>query len=728
MSLVYVGRIDNQVKVRGFRIELEEIDRALVHADSSIQRATAIVADRIRIVAFVTPRNIDTLAVLGKLRDLLPAYARPSQIIALDSLPQSANLKIDRMALQALASEYRDQGDPPSTPTECLVAEVWNSVLARQEGRRINRNDDFLAIGGNSLLAIKAARLISESIGCRIPVPLILRETVLSSLAKAVDNYQDDEESENSRNQSFKSYITNLKKPVDLASSHPLSELEEELYVWHMVSENKSLLNTAFRFELDGDINIEILRHSLISVIRQNPILRARYISQDGFVVRRISETISAPLMFAGEELDAYKLQSLVNKPFDLSQDQLIRAIIWEHTGFSTSLIFVVHHIVTDKHSLSILLRSISQLYGAKLRLIRENESDRKPPKYTYLEWVEWLRQKQKLDNGSLNQTKVDFWKKNMDSVATISALRPNCPLGFEVGSYESILIPYTGGTNMSQRMVVAATALTLRAIYGQSDITLGIPYANRDEPGGADIMGIFLDRLPIRLSLEGVNFTTSDKLLQHVTNAINLAVEHQLPYSQIFAAAGRIKPLFDVMVIYHWRSDALERSLELPGVKVSSAPIRARGAKFPLQLEFTETHEGLHCGLEYDSRVNSPSQIATLMSFLSVAIHGLACERTIADIFSEFKGQGHDTHQITSVAYLKKVETIRKAFSETLGLPIDNIKPNTSFFNAGGTSMTALQLHHRLEQQGLYGYLRDILHGPTPEKIAWMFYDGLAY
>ncbi|EED13064.1 nonribosomal peptide synthase GliP-like, putative [Talaromyces stipitatus ATCC 10500] len=725
MSLAYMGRIDNQVKVRGFRIELEEIDRALVLANPSIQRAAAIVADHIRIVAFVTPSNIDTLAVIARLRDLLPAYTRPSQIIALDTLPQSANLKIDRKALQALASEFKDQGDPPSTSTECLVAEVWHSVLGRQEGRRINKHDDFLGIGGNSLLAIKAARLISESIGYRIPVPLILRETVLSSLAKAIDNYSHVEESENNNAQSFKSYIANLKTPVDLASLHPLSELEEELYVWHMISENKSLLNTAFRFELDGVIDIEILRHSLVSVIRQNPILRARYLSQGDGVVRRISGAISAPLMFVGNALDIHKLQSLVNQPFDLSQDQLIRVIIWERTGVSTSLILVVHHIVIDKHSLSVLLKSISDQYGAKLGLIREKQTERHLPKITYLDWVQWRQQRP--CTVSLNQKKLDFWKEKMDKLTTISTLRQGCILGLELGSYESLLIPYTGVTHVSQRIVLAATALTLQAVYGHSDVTLGIPYANRDEPGASDLIGLFLDRLPIRLSLKSANISTSDKLLQHVIDEINMAVEHQLPYSQILAAAGKNgKPLFDVMVIYHWRSDALDMSLNLPGVKVSSTPIRARGAKFPLQLEFTETDEGLHCGLEYNSRVTSPSQILTIMSFLSTAIHGLACQRTIADILSEFEIHKYDTRQTISLAYKNKIDKVREAFSATLTMPIDDIKPDTSFFDVGGTSMTAFRLHHRLEELGLHGYLRDILHGPTPEKIAWMFYDNL--
>lgn len=633
MSLVYLGRVDNQVKVRGFRIELEEIDRALVHADSSIQQAATIVADRIRIVAFVTPSTIDTLDVLSKLMDLLPAYTRPSQIIALDTLPQSANNKIDRKALQAIASKYKDQGEPPLTPTEHLVAKVWKSVL--QEGRRINRHDDFLGIGGNSLLTIHAARLITESVGHRVPVSLLLRETILSKLSAEIDKYALVEKSDN-QVQSFKSYISSLASAADLATSYPLSEIEEELYNWHMITGTKSLLNTTFRFELNGDINTELLRNSLVSVIQENPILRARYFSTDGSVVRRIAEDVHPPFIFSGFALDESRLQSIVNEPFDLSRDQLIRAIIWERTNFSTSLILVTHHIVTDKHSLAILLKSIGAHYTAKPASAIENHEVNQPSEPTYVEWAQWLRLSQGLPHTSLDRKKQDFWKDKIGDNTVITPLRDGSTPGLDLDSYESILIPYTEGTKVSQRMAVAATALTLLAVFGSSCITLGIPYANRDEPGAASLMGVFLDRLPIRLPLNDTKTTSSDELLQRVATEINLAVEHQLPYAQILAAIGSSNPLFDVMVVYHWHSDALEHSLKLPDIEVSSTPIRAQGAKFPLQLEFTEQEDGLHCSLEFNCSV-SPSHISAITSFLPVAVNGLARQRPVAEILSNF-------------------------------------------------------------------------------------------
>jgi uncharacterized protein (DUF433 family) len=726
MSLAYVGRMDNQVKVRGFRVELEEIERALVYADPTIQRAAAVVAGGIRIVAFVTPSSIDTSAVLSRLKHVLPAYTRPAQIIALDALPQSANLKINRDALRALASEYRDLGDLPSTRTERLVAGVWNSVLPAQKSRSIRRDDDFLGVGGNSLLAIQAARLISESVGHRVPVPLLIRETILSSLAEAIDKHALLEKSEN-RVETFSSYITNLTSQDDLAASHPLSELEEELYVWHTVSRTTSFLNTAFRFELGGDVNVELLRDSLVSVIRQEPILRARYDLQAGSVVRRIADNVSPPHTFTGDELNASRLQALVNKPFDLSKDQLIRAIIWERRpALATSLILVTHHIITDKASLATLLKSISGHYSTKLGSVNGNHKSAGVPEATYIQWARWLRQIRDSLPTPDDNVKQDFWKRKMDGITTIAPLRDNHAFGLELGSYESILIPYPAGAKVSQRMALAATALTLRAVYGSKDMVLGIPYANRDEPGVGSIMGVFLDRIPIRLLLNDTNTTSSDKLLHHVASEINLAVEKRLPYSQILAAAGTNRSVFDVMVIYHWRSDALENSLKLPGANVSITPIRARGAKFPLQLEFSEQEDGLHCGFEFDGRAISPSNIAAIMSFVPVAVDGLARQRSVEEILSGFPSLEQDAI-VASPAYKTRVEKVIGAFSEALGLAAADIKPDTSFFSAGGTSTAALRLHYLLGQQGLQGDLCDIFRGPSLGEIAWTFYDGSA-
>jgi hypothetical protein len=732
MKVAYVGRIDNQVKVRGFRIEMEEIERALVRANPSVQTAAAIVVNGCRIVAFVTPIGINISAIRHKLKKLLPAYARPTQIITLGSLPQSSNLKTDRKALYLLATEHEDPGDNPTTPTEKIIAEIWNQVLDLQNDankRQITRDDDFLAIGGNSLLAIKAARLISESIGHHTPVPLLIRETVLSNLAQAIDEHITKEELEPGFI-TFKSFLSDLSTPISLTVPQIPSQLEEELYLWHTISKTKSLFNTSFQFIIKGNVDVRLLNNILVSIIQENPILRARYVLNDGSLFRSISDEVTPPLVFSGSSFNTKKLQNLVDKPFDLAHDQLIRAVIWhqggEHLMTKVSLSLITHHIITDKASLAILLQTVSQKYESTFNGTAYNgqNGDGNIRKGTYIEWTQWLEKNSTLPMTPITTTKRMFWKSFLASMPKDSCLKNQEVqiLGHEIPCYKSMLIPTRDSEGFSQRMALAAASLTLFAIFGNNEIVLGIPYMNRDEPGSANLMGLFLDRLLVRVALNKSNMADSARLISDIMSEVNLSVENQLPYCEILQLAKDRKSPFDVVVIYHWQSDDLQHCLRIPEAHVSSERIRARGAKFPLQLEFSEQDDGLHCGIEYDARSISPTQMAAIISLIPKVVKGLAFGLAPAEIISSFNPLKHCNPLRTIPSYKNNIDKVCEAVSEALGIHLAEITPETTLFDLGGTSITALRLHYLLSKRGLLGDLRDILRGPSLREIAWIF------
>ncbi|KAL7933872.1 putative non-ribosomal peptide synthetase SirP [Trichoderma chlorosporum] len=721
MKVVHVGRVDNQVKIRGFRIKLEEVERTLMRVDTFIRNAVAIVVDRIRIVAFVTPNAVNTQSAGQRLKKLLPAYACPTQIIAIESLPQSPNLKIDRKALQVLATENQDQGDAPSTPTEKMIAEIWRSILNLQDNsikQKISRDDDFLAIGGNSLLAIKAARLISESTAHHTPVSLLIRETVLSNLAKEVDRFTTFNELEDGLN-TFGGFLFNISTPPSITSAQRPSQLEEELFVWHTTSNTKSLFNTAFQFIIRGDTDLELLKDCLISVIRENPILRARYILKEGSIYRLISDKIDPPLVL-----------NLIDKPFDLARDQLIRVVICTYEDESsmakTSLSLITHHIITDKASLAILLQSISQKYmAAKKGTISNGRNGHENTRQgTYIEWAQWLVKSRSLPATPKKLAKRNFWHDRVRHIETVPLLSSHelQSSGHEVPGYEFIWIPVSDGGGLSQRMALAATALILFIVLDRSEFVFGLPYMNRDEPGTANIMGLFLDRLPVRINLNDSNIADSAMFVDDNVSEVNLSIENQIPYAEIMQLATTRRSLFDTVVIYHWQSDALEHSLNIPGAQISSKRIRARGAKFTLHLEFSEQENGLHCGIEYNARAVSPPQMAAIMSSMPIVIRGLILGSTPAEIFSSLTPLKDNNLSAVMPVYKSKINKVRESFFEALGVFSKDTTLETTLYDLGGTSITALRLHHLLSEKGLHGDLCDILRGPSIGEIAWMF------
>ncbi|KAL7808749.1 non-ribosomal peptide synthetase [Trichoderma aethiopicum] len=731
MDVVFVGRIDSQVKIRGFRVELEEVERAITAADRRIKTAAAI-ADQNHIVAFVTPRTANLEAVRQKVKELLPAYACPARFVALDTLPKSSNLKIDRTALRALAAGAEEEGNDPSTPTEKTIAGIWSQVLSSHTNthkRRITRDADFLAIGGNSLLAIKAARLISESTGYHVPVPLLIREAVLSNLAQAVDQCRAREESKDGT-PSFESFLSDVPGPTSLTTAQTPSPLEEELFLWQTMSDTKSLFNTAFQFVIEGHINIDMLRDAFMAVMQEEPILRARYVLEGGLLYRSISDEIVPAQVFVGKALDATRLQALVDKPFDLARDQLLRAIIWKQDDGSqtikTSLTLITHHIITDKASLAILLQSVSKKYRLAVEPVTTNGQNGAviTPKGTYIEWTQWQAKMTSLPATPATLAKQRFWHGRVREMEAVPLLDKNGlgSFGRDVPCYESLLIAHGSSFSFSQRMALAAAAITLFAVVGEQEFVFGIPYMNRDEPGTANIMGLLLDRLPVRIKLNNSNMSASARLINDIASEVTDCVQNQLPYMQILRMCKRRRPLFDVVVIYHWKSDALEHSLQLPEAHVASQRIRARGAKFTLQLEFTEQEEGLHCGIEYNARALSAPQMAAIMSYIPNVINGLMVGSAPENILSSLDHLKHWNPSAVMPAYNDRVEKVREAFSKALGLHPEEIGLNRTLYDLGGTSVTALRVQYLLNKKGMIGSLTDILTAPSAANIAWNF------
>ncbi|KAI0551332.1 hypothetical protein F4679DRAFT_148874 [Xylaria curta] len=699
MNVSYVGRVDNQVKVRGFRVELEEVENALIAAGGgTVQSAAAIAiggSDKagsenhgLRIVGFVTPTSVDIAVLNANVGASLPTYSRPSQILAISELPTTPNLKMDREKLRNLVlanhsrqerdakAEYADEADCLN-PMEKIIAEAWRKVLDLDDSvRTINRDDDFISLGGNSILAIKSARLVAESIGHSVPIALLLRETTLGHLAQAIDRHNASDNSE-INSHSFASYLSSMKRHVttstkidgasnSVSKGHPLSHLERELFQAHAASNIKSAFNTSVRFVISGPIDIKKLAEAFLALIQENPILRSRYIISEGIPLRLISSDYSTPQYFVGNDMNFEGLQSLVNKPFDLANEQLIRVILWSQDGGDqyTECIIIMHHIITDKASLAVLLEWTSRKYKDIVRANLEGPPTTKnigrSVEGTYIDWARWLERQGPrcmAPSGPQYETRIRFWKEHLQRTQQ-PVLFPNSLQTQHMTSYtstrmKSTIPPLDVGKDInvqkhkySQRVAVAATMLSLYSHLGYSDLILGVPYLNRDEPGTASMLGLFVDCLPIRVLLNDTNRVDADELLNGISAEINLCIKNQLPYTEIQSVIAGINSnslgsqnLVDVMIVYDWQSDSLRHSFSLgPDVQIEEASdtLRSRGSMYPLEFMYTEKEDGsLDVEINFDAQIISPELIAALQAFLPGAVQGLIRQRTPASIVS---------------------------------------------------------------------------------------------
>ncbi|KAI1738585.1 hypothetical protein F4680DRAFT_162848 [Xylaria scruposa] len=698
MNISYVGRVDNQVKVRGFRVELEEVENALIAAGGGTVQSAVTIAiggsddsenHGLRIVGFVTPASVDIAALNAKLGVSLPTYSRPSQILAISELPTTSNLKMDREKLRDLflanhsqrecdaKTEYADEADCLN-PVEKIIAEAWRKVLGLNGSvRTINRDDDFISLGGNSILAIRSARLVAESIGHNVPIALLLRETTLRRLAQAIDHQNASDTSGAIDSHSFASYLSSMQRHVtagtkvdnssnSVSKGFPLSHLERELFQAHSTSKIKSAFNTAVRFLIYGPIDVKKLAEAFLALIQENPILRARYIISEGIPLRLVSSDYSMPQCFVGSDMDFEGLQLLVNKPFDLANEQLIRILLWSQNGGDqgTECVIIMHHIITDKASLAILLEWTCRKYKDLVRASLEGPQTTKNVGHSlegsYIDWARWLEQQGSrcmAPSRPQYETRIMFWKERLQ--------RTQQPLLFShslqtqhMSSYtstrmKSTIPPLDAGEDInvqkprySQRAAVAATVLSLYAHLGSSDLILGVPYLNRDEPGTASMLGLFVDCLPIRVVLNDTNMGDADELLNEISAEINLCIENQLPYTEIQSAIAGIRNnnhgsrnLVDVMVVYDWQSDSLRHSFSLgPDVQIEEASdtLRSMGSMYPLEFMYTEKEDGsLDVEINFDAQIISPEVMAALQAFLPGTMQGLSRQRIPASIVS---------------------------------------------------------------------------------------------
>ncbi|KAI0160443.1 non-ribosomal peptide synthetase [Xylariaceae sp. FL1272] len=691
MNISYVGRVDNMVKIRGFRVELEEVENALITAGrDQVKNAAAVaigpdgdnrIGENERIVALVTPVSVNLAALRLSIRALLPSYACPSQIIATSELPRTANSKLDREKLRQLAltahedmdlnlatSEKAEIHESHLSSTEIKVASVWTEQLQLPMGVQIRKEDDFIALGGNSILSIKAARSITMAMGHNIPLAILIRETVLGNLARAIDQHIVSSSSNDpSDHTSFSSYLVSTDKDQavrykdDAPCPLPLSYLEDEMLRSWTVSRVKSPFNTVVALLAIGSLDKEMLASAFTDLLRHHPVLRSRYFTYEGRNVRIVATKPISPLRFTKNELDYHMLQDLVDKPFSLERDQLLKVVLWEKPGpeIQTEIVVITHHIITDKASLSLMLQWVSRKYAElttqRISAVPANSAlhlGKMTPPLTDHPLVDHFRS----TNAPLEHERSDFWKQYLRERPTIPQLRPHdrADLTGGPGIARRLRIPLpsseattvTGeAVKYSQRIAVAATALVLHSVYEVSEVVLGLPFENREDPATAEIVGFFLDRIPLRIRLDTAEVLGSSAvLLDAIAADIALCLGNQLPYHQIKEAIGAgdgtNQSLIDVMVVYDWQSDALEHSLFLgPDIQVTQThhKLHPQGCLFPLTFGFVEEKDGdLTVTITHDTEIVSAEEIEALRSVLVRMVQGIALDIAPRSLLAE--------------------------------------------------------------------------------------------
>ncbi|HVR95755.1 MAG TPA: amino acid adenylation domain-containing protein, partial [Thermoanaerobaculia bacterium] len=513
-ELEFLGRIDHQVKVRGFRVELGEIEAALTAHPGVGEAVVAALGEGAGryLVAYLAGEAPPSAAELRDwLAARLPAFMVPSRFVALERLPRTPNGKVDRKALPAPVASESDAG--PRTPMEERVATVWAEVLGHPPA---GIHEDFFLAGGHSLAAVRVVARLREVAGAELPLTAVFQAPTVAALAARVET----------AGRPGEPPLVRRTSGEDL----PLSFGQQRLWWLDRLEPGVATYVLAGAVDLPATLDIPALAGALGEVVRRHGVLRTVFPEREDGPVQRVLPP--APPAFpvidlAGvEDGEARRLAAAwAQRGFDLAQGPLLRAgLLRLGTGYR--LLISIHHIAADGWSLGLFARELAALYeGTPLPELPVQYGD----------FALW--QRQWLAGGEMER-QLSFWRRRLAGLEPLElpADRPRPPVRGSRGLCWPVFVaPETvdglrrlaldQGTTPFVTLLAALTALLARHAH-QEDLAVGTPVAQRSRPEVANLLGFFVNTVAVRADLSGVpSFAV---LLARVRAAVVEALAYQ--------------------------------------------------------------------------------------------------------------------------------------------------------------------------------------------------------
>ncbi|NEW52222.1 amino acid adenylation domain-containing protein [Nocardia cyriacigeorgica] len=599
-ELEYLGRTDFQVKLRGLRIEPGEIETVLASVDSVVRAVVVVRNDHgvgEQLVAYVVEAEPDTVtaeSLRAAAARALPGYMVPAAYVVLDALPVNASGKLDRGALPAPRRTTAVYA-APATPVEQAVAGVFAELLGQQ---RIGRDDDFFALGGNSLIATQVAARLGADLGCRLGVRELFAASTVAALAELIERHSD----------------TGVIAPLYARPRPeyvPLSLAQQRMWFLNRFEAASASYNMPFVVRLHGDLDHRALCAALADVVERHEVLRSVFpatppgVDAAGSAAHQVvlepAQFEVEPEPIGADELGD-ELASFAAAGFDLEREIPFRARIFDIDDDSCALAIVAHHIAADGLSLRVLARDVMSAYAAR----RDGAASTTAPlTVQYADYSMWQRDLlgSATDPAAPMGRQLDFWTTALAGAPDLLELpadRPRPAIASGRGATHRFEIPADlydaiSETARAQRVSVfmvlhAAFAALLSRLGGADDIVIGTPVAGRGDRALDDLIGMFVNTLALRTTIAADS--TVDQLFAQVKDADLAAFGHaELPFEQLVEAINPARsqarhPLFQVLLAF---DNAGDISFELPGIWAKTSTLDTGVTKFDLQLTVTD-------------------------------------------------------------------------------------------------------------------------------------------
>ena len=632
-NLEVVGRADLQVKIRGYRLELGEIEAVLAEYPA-VQAAVVVVKEDRQeqyLVAYVTmlhQHTLDVRALSGFLETRLPSYMVPAHIIALDVLPLTPNGKLDR---QTLASydivPTQSTFVAPQTPLEVTLAEIWCNLLSVSA---VGRYDNFFTLGGHSLLAMQCVSRVLQVLQINLPLLAIFACPTLASLAEYIQNEQYELMPIDS--------LEMADEPTEQAYSLPASFHQQRLWFLDQLQPQQDHYNLSVAVRLDGSLDVIALERSFNEIIRRHESLRTIFAAQkepQQIILPRLTIALAQQdlrqLDQQARELRSHEaLHAVAHRPFNLAEGPLVRTLLLQMQEQEHILLLTMHHSISDGWSIGILLRELLTLYTA---FSQGQPSPLAPLQMQYRHYTKWQRD---WLQGKRLEDQLAYWKGQLQGAPPLLALPTDSPRSANTalaGSQQAIelaptLVDQLYALSHDEHVtlfmtLLAAINLFLYRISGQSDLVIGIPHVGRPRAEFEQVIGLFVNMLPIRTNLS--DSPTFRQLLQRVHKVSLEAYMHaDIPFEKIVQALHlepnlNYHPLFQVEFAFQNDLSSIEdltkKSHHLLNLSLHGLPVDIHQVKLDLAFSVTPSKHGLAVIVEYNTGLFATPTITRMLN-----------------------------------------------------------------------------------------------------------------
>ncbi|MFC6014269.1 amino acid adenylation domain-containing protein [Nocardia lasii] len=644
-TLEYLERADFQVKIGGFRIELGEVETALLRCADV--RAAVAVAKRderagTRLIAYAaadfTPgaEHVVATRLRTELAAELPAYMVPAALVVLDALPLNANGKVDRAALpepEFAEATFR----APATPLEQLVADTFTEVIG---SRGAGLDDDFFALGGNSLMATRLAARLGAALGAQVPVAAVFDAPTVAALAAHLADLDP----------------TSARPPlVKRTTEGPavLSPAQQRMWVLHQLAPQSAAYHIPAAIRLTGDLDLPALRAAIADLLARHDTLRTRYPDTAAGPVQQVMPAWAGavdltPIPVAPDAVEA-RITALVAQPFDITAAPPVRIALYTLGADDHVLVVVVHHISADGYSIEPLTRDLVRAYVDRSQ---GREPGWAPLDIQYGDFSTWQRELlgAESDPDSVLTEQLSYWTRELAGAPEVLALPTDRPratrremrgatVEFDIDSTLTRALDEVARTNGTTLFTVvhSALAVLLAKQSGTTDITIGAPVAGRGARELDDLVGMFVNTVALRTEVDSrAPFT--DLLAQAKRRDLAALSHADVPFEQVVDAMGRVRtgahtPLFQVMLTFQ---NMPPGGIDLPGLRVTTLDPGLTEAKFDLHLTALQryaedgTIDGLDVHFGYATDLFDESTIRTLSERFRLVLAAVAEDPTV--------------------------------------------------------------------------------------------------